>query len=198
MATPGQLVSCLADLTGIPVGTITLYDRALSEAGYRTKSGRGRSAAQVTSRDASLLLITTLNGGPVKDCLSAVEKFSATTIRYALDASDTWSQRSFGRMAELPRDHNFIDAVATLIDCLHKDPALLSGIYRDAIVEVHSPYPHGYIRIYSVSPISVRYTIDPKSSDNDYFAGRDYHEVRSVGLQTLLKLGRLIYEGTPQ
>ena len=44
----------------LPAGTVRHYDRQLSEAGLRTKSGRGRSAATVTPLDAANLLVALL------------------------------------------------------------------------------------------------------------------------------------------
>ena len=64
MATPGQLVQAMADVLGISRATVTVYDRALAENGLRSKSGRGMSAARVTSLDAANLLIA-LAASPV-------------------------------------------------------------------------------------------------------------------------------------
>lgn len=61
MATSGQLVKAVADSLNIPAATVALYDRILSEAGIRTKGGRGRSAAQMTTRDAANLLIAVIS-----------------------------------------------------------------------------------------------------------------------------------------
>src|SRR5258705_11448956 len=57
MATPGQLVKCIAEALGIPEPTVVQYDRLLSENGMRSKGGRGTSAAKVTAVDAANLLI---------------------------------------------------------------------------------------------------------------------------------------------
>jgi|SRR3954451_11800042 hypothetical protein len=60
MATPGELVKCVAEALGIPEPTVVLYDRVLAENGLRSKGGRGTSAARVTSGDAANLLIAIL------------------------------------------------------------------------------------------------------------------------------------------
>src|SRR4051812_9790994 len=64
MATPGQLVKCIAEALGIPAPTVVQYDRLLAENGLRSKGGRGNSAANVTPIDAANLLIAIM-GSPV-------------------------------------------------------------------------------------------------------------------------------------
>src|SRR5439155_17694246 len=64
MATPGQLVKCIAEALGIPEPTVVQYDRLLAENGLRSKGGRGTSAAKVTAVDAANLLIAIM-GSPV-------------------------------------------------------------------------------------------------------------------------------------
>lgn len=55
--TPGQLVTTVAEVTGVPRPTVSVIDRQLSEAGLRSKGGRGLSAAAMTPTDAANLLI---------------------------------------------------------------------------------------------------------------------------------------------
>lgn len=110
MATSGQLVEAMAGALNIPVATVALYDRALSEAGIRTKGGRGRSAAKMTSRDAASLLIAimaspitgpSISGaiehyrvyaglvarsgvaGPVREGRNLLQKFIAANVAYS-------------------------------------------------------------------------------------------------------------------
>lgn len=61
MATSGQLIVAVAEALGITPASVAVFDRALSEAGIRTKGGRGRSAAQMTSLDAANLLIAVIS-----------------------------------------------------------------------------------------------------------------------------------------
>jgi hypothetical protein len=51
MATRGILVKKLAEIYDIPVTAVDVADRALSEAGLRTKSTRGRAATQMSAED---------------------------------------------------------------------------------------------------------------------------------------------------
>ena len=59
MATPGELVDTMAEVLGLPIATVTQYDRQLAENSLRSRGGRSRGPAQkVTPRDAANLLIS--------------------------------------------------------------------------------------------------------------------------------------------
>jgi hypothetical protein len=61
MAKSTQLINTIAEAVGtIPAPTVLLHDRALMEAGLRTKGKRGRGASDMTPRDAANLLISVL------------------------------------------------------------------------------------------------------------------------------------------
>lgn len=61
MAKSTELVNTIAEAIGtVPAPTVLLHDRALMEAGLRTKGKRGRGAADMTARDAANLLISVL------------------------------------------------------------------------------------------------------------------------------------------
>jgi hypothetical protein len=81
MATPGELVEAVADVLGIPMETVTNYDRVLSENGMRSKSGRGRGAAKVTAGDAANLLIAIMGspiaGASVKEAANTCRKYGS-------------------------------------------------------------------------------------------------------------------------
>jgi hypothetical protein len=81
MATPGQLVECVAAALNVPKATVVLYDRVLAEAGLRSKGGRGKSAAKVNAVDAANLLIA-IAGSPasIGSAAEAVKQFS--DLRY--------------------------------------------------------------------------------------------------------------------
>ena len=57
---PGLLVERMAAILGLPQKSIVVIDRALLEAGLRTRGGRGRSAARVTVADGATLLLAVL------------------------------------------------------------------------------------------------------------------------------------------
>ena len=66
MAARGEMVSMLADIFGLPVSAVDVADRALSEAGLRTKSSRGRSATQMSGDDAVSVAIALAGNWGVK------------------------------------------------------------------------------------------------------------------------------------
>jgi hypothetical protein len=121
MATPGQLVQVMADVLGISKATVIQYDRVLSENGLRSKSGRGKSAAQVTSRDAANLLMalaaSPLFGLSAKDAVTNCEAYASM---FTQPVSQAWSKHfaSFGlpTLSNLPEKHSFGEALSTLID----------------------------------------------------------------------------------
>jgi hypothetical protein len=120
MATPGQLVDTMARILGIPMATVTQYDRELSEHGLRSKSGRGRSAAQVTAEDAANLLMA-IGGSPVAG--PSIKVAAATCMDFGALRDHTTNPRreAFARAGLLtfgglhPR-HTFRDALTALIE----------------------------------------------------------------------------------
>jgi hypothetical protein len=57
---PGVFVERLAEILGLPSKSVVVIDRALLEAGLRSRGGRGRSAARVTTVDAAALLLAVM------------------------------------------------------------------------------------------------------------------------------------------
>ena len=87
MATPGQLVECVATALNVPQSTVVLYDRVLAESGLRSKGGRGKSAPKVTAEDAANLLIAiagTSSGG-IATAARTVQLYSG--LRYRKQSS---------------------------------------------------------------------------------------------------------------
>jgi len=121
MATPGQLVQVTADILGISRATVFQYDRMLAENGLRSKSGRGLSAAKVTSRDAANLLIalatSPLFGMSAKDAVRNCQTYASLTSSPTLQE---WSKSfaAFGlpTLSNLPARHSFGEALSALID----------------------------------------------------------------------------------
>ena len=119
MATPGQLVQVMAESLGIPVETVTNYDRVLSESGMRSKSGRGRGAAKVTASDAANLLIAIL-GAPVAG--ASVKEAANTCHTYAsLLGLGNIGTHDFARVGlkmldDLPKKHTLLDGISALIN----------------------------------------------------------------------------------
>jgi hypothetical protein len=119
MATPGQLVQVMGEVLGIPRATVTVYDRVLAENGLRSKSGRGTSAAKVTSRDAANLLIA-LAASPIfglsaKDAVRNCEAYGSLR-RGEIGWPETFTNFGLPTLANLPPKQNFVDALSALID----------------------------------------------------------------------------------
>ena len=139
MATPGQLVQAMADVLGIPAVTVAVYDRQLSEAGLRTKSGRGTSAAKVTSTDIANLLMAILGspvfGPSIKTAAQTCEKIGSSYIIDGTDNLETFSKIELKTLAALPKRHTFREAFVAIID-----GAVSGAIHHDDLfIQVDRP-----------------------------------------------------------
>lgn len=70
VATPGELVTTVAEVTGVARPTVADIDRRLAAAGLRTVGGRGLSAAKMTAKDAAYLLIALLTGASATEVVA--------------------------------------------------------------------------------------------------------------------------------
>jgi hypothetical protein len=136
--TPGQLVKAVSIALDVPKETVVQHDRNLAVAGLRTKKGRGPSAAAVTHFDAARLFVATLASIRTKDSVNSVLAFESTTFEPPLSDAEREMQHrailvargydlaedNFFRSTEkwsdpavtsLPLEHNFIDALSSLI-----------------------------------------------------------------------------------
>ena len=104
--TPGQLVKAVAIALDVPEETVVQHDRNLAVAGLRTTGGRGRSAPEVTHRDAARLVASILGSVKVKDSASVVERLDQARV-----STETKKRLPFPRFVELPENHSFIDAL---------------------------------------------------------------------------------------
>lgn len=80
MATRGILVKKLAEIYDIPVTAVDVADRALSEAGLRTKSTRGRAATQMSAEDIVSDAIALSGNWGVKGAPPIVASLLAMTL----------------------------------------------------------------------------------------------------------------------
>jgi hypothetical protein len=135
--TPGLLVKAVALALDVPEETVVQHDRNLVVAGLRTKGGRGRSAPAVTPLDAARLFVATLGSVRAKDSVGVVRSFEETVFEapksmseYVAEwrrlggeipkddpRSEIFDTKKFDDVAisGLPANHNFIQAVASLI-----------------------------------------------------------------------------------
>jgi hypothetical protein len=113
----------MADTLGISKATVTQYDRVLAESGLRSRSGRGTSAARVTSRDATHLLIA-LAASPIfglsaKDAARTCEVYASLRSVWMVkgfDGSKSFASFGLPTLADLPERHSFGEALSALID----------------------------------------------------------------------------------
>jgi hypothetical protein len=108
--TPGQLVKAVSIALDVPEETVVQHDRNLAVAGLRTTGARGRNAPHVTHLDAARLLLATLGSVRTKDSVETIKAFESVIL--SLGPSDRITNLG---MAKLPRRHNFIEALASLI-----------------------------------------------------------------------------------
>lgn len=122
MASPGELVKCVAEVLHLPEQTVTLYDRQLAENGLRSRGGRGKSAAKVTATDAANLLIAIL-GSPVSG--AAISSAALTCDTYGnlplklggdLENRNIFAELGFPTLAKMGRIANLRSAVTALIE----------------------------------------------------------------------------------
>jgi hypothetical protein len=135
MATPGQLVDCIATALSLPKPTVALYDRLLSEAGYRSKAGRGRGSAHVTVEDAANLLIAIAGapatGASINAAVSTVEHVAG--MKYdrvgemdhynllGLKGKERKNPRArVPGLCTLPDAHSFRDALTATIEAFRE------------------------------------------------------------------------------
>jgi hypothetical protein len=124
MATPGQLVQAMATTLGLPLETVTQYDRQLAEGGLRSKGGRGTSAATVTACDAANLLIaiaaSPLVGPTVKEAVRTCEAYGSLKALRRVSWTDRFPKFGLRTLASLPAGHALREALSVLIDGVGK------------------------------------------------------------------------------
>src|SRR6516225_8593497 len=113
MATPGQLVQEMADVLGMSKATVTQYDRMLAENGLRSKSGRGKSAAKVTARDAAYLLITLATSRSATDAVRNCKAYASLRDDvFSGESPENFAMFGLPTLARLPENHSFGDALS--------------------------------------------------------------------------------------
>jgi hypothetical protein len=122
MATPGQLVKCIAEALSIPEPSVVQYDRLLAENGLRSKGGRGTSAAKVTTVDAANLLIAIMGspviGASIKPAIEVCKTYGRLPLKVGGASENMKTFRTLGltTMSKLPPSHTLRDGIAALIE----------------------------------------------------------------------------------
>lgn len=178
MATPGELVSIMAAVLGIPQATVVVHDRNLVSAGLRSKGGRGRGAAQVTARDAASLLAAILGSSQVRSSASTVSRLGKTQ-----PLRTPKGYRSM--LGGLPSEHSFVDALEAMFSQAVQEVCdLPPGIEIGAL----SPGTVADIRISGLpdgAVMQVRYALPAKSRLRPQGPAGDFEEYRRVTERTI-------------
>jgi hypothetical protein len=160
MATPGQLVEAMAAVLGISQATVALYDRVLAEHGLRSKGGRGRSAAKVTSRDAANLLIAAIaspvSGSSTREAARACKVYGALPNLKKASWPENFTKFGLPILAHLPKKHSLGEALSALIDAAGKGEQFKRPIQKHFAfwhIEFDGPRPWAEI-LADVSPRS--------------------------------------------
>jgi hypothetical protein len=211
MATPRQLVEVMSEALGIPMETVTNYDRVLSENGMRSKSGRGRGAATVTASDAANLLIAILGspiaGASVKEAANTCRTYGSLPVLGHVAGTHKFAKVGLGMMDELPKKHTLRDGISCLIASAAKGNhygkrGMNNAKHRDAAdrslhIRLDGPRPWAQI-------IAGRFLGDDKEfarkvytnlGDIERFDRADLHQERVITYRTIRKLGSLLSQG---
>jgi hypothetical protein len=211
MATPGRLVQVMADTLGVSKATVTQYDRVLAENGLRSKSGRGTSAAQITSRDAVNLLIA-LAASPIldlsaKDAAASCEAYASLRRTVIVSGGNGWGLKlaenfaKFGlpTLANLPKGHSFGEALSALIGAAGRGEAFkLPGgkRYSPSTFEIRfiGPRPMAEILVVDgakdIGLLARLWYFNPTKTDSRKIP--DLRRTSTVGFRTIESLGSLI------
>lgn len=122
VATPKQLVEKIAELTGVPLGTVILHDRNLLNAGLRSEGQRGRGKSVASSTDAANLLIALAGSRNVKDSADTVRMYAPIPANKPI------------MLGEEVRGQTFGDALAALLEAPR-------GICGSFVVMLLGPWP---------------------------------------------------------
>jgi len=221
MATPGQLVRCIAEALRMPEPTVVQYDRLLAENGLRTKGGRGTSAAQVTAMDASNLLIAILGspiaGASIKPAIDVCKTYGRLPVKLGGTSQMVKSFKKFGfpTVAKLSPSHTLREGLAALIQAASGAESLiipvdigdgepLIGPENDWFVSVtlDGPTPWAQIMVDASLGASrpgemARFVYHSMKRDRDggFWAppgSGDIHQSRYITFKTIRRIGELI------
>lgn len=184
MATPKQLVSKIAEVTGVPEGTVILHDRNLMVAGLRSLGVRGRGTSAVTFGDAANLLIAVAASRNVKDSAKVVSSYKDLPADYPIDFTDEQRGASFG------------DAIAALMEVLAASPeAWKAGSDEDGFVDVflYGPNPSAKIEI-RANGKDHRYRYEPRFGRERPRSAGDLQFISKFSQSSLGHIGTLVAE----
>jgi hypothetical protein len=208
MATPGQLVEEMAASLGMPVATVTQYDRQLAEAGLRSKGGRGTSAATVTQRDAANLLIaigaSPFAGPTVKEAVRTCKAYGSLR---AASQNHNFGQLGLPSLGSLPAGHSLRDGLTVLIEGAGRGETPHASNREDPqmddlrfSIQFNGPHPSAKIVVATGSVRSgkmeeLMYTQEGPTKQKRQPAYGGLHQTRFVSFNTIRALGLLVSGG---
>jgi hypothetical protein len=198
VATPGQLVTEIARLLGVPENAVVTPWRALRDEGVVTKGPRGPHAAPTTSTDAANALIAVTGELPLKSVIESWRGYARLPARMAWTGrpngmpkkpkdSGRWElgQLPFPTVMALKARHTLPEAIAAFIDDAAHDPARKLLETTPACDRLHSPRS---LRSSGPGRAEYRLWID--------FVGP--HPYATITLQSLKRYYKLDYEYRPE
>jgi hypothetical protein len=168
VATPKQLVTKIAELTGFPEGTVIVHDRNLMAAGLRSPGVRGRGTSAVTFEDAVNLLLAVIASRNVKDSAKTVLAYKELPADAVLDFGGTIRGITFG------------DALCALAEGLVSE--------RDTGVDVFLYGPHTAAKI----EIDLSEIVEVRRYGNPPARASDLEFITKFSQATLGPLGELV------
>ncbi len=222
MATPGQLVKCIAETLSIPEPSVVQYDRLLAENGLRSKGGRGTSAAKVTAGDAANLLLAIMGspvvGASIKPAIEVCRTYGSLPLKVGGNTENlnAFSTLGFPTLSKLPTSHTLRDGVAALIEAAIVGESLIMD-FEDGEEPMSGPEMdwHVSLRIDGPTPWA-DLTVDSSLGDGtlegtQYRAGRfvyhnirrtpagqfkrrkeDFHQTRTITFRSIRRVGALL------
>lgn len=212
MATPGQLIDCIASSLSVPTATVFQYDRILAENGLRTKGGRGRSAAQVTPADAASLLVVVAGapatGPSVTVALDTLAQFGVLRAKVSkpkppqddfLRDHDTFGaiEKQSPTLAKLKRRHTLHSALAAMIEAAIRDeiwenPSRIQERTAKCFISLEGPHPRASIAVSALriqTSVNLRYESVAERQYSDLFWKRTFTGRTITRIADLLSQG---------
>lgn len=138
MASIGQLVRAVAQVSGLEEASVKLIARYLREAGLITQQSTGGGAARMTPGDGAALLIAVNASLLAKDAAESVRRYS-NLFGYFRFSPETKEDDLLGLNAELDELESFGEVLTRIIELSMPTPAglaVLSYGPRSALVQI--------------------------------------------------------------
>lgn len=146
MATSIELIEATASVLGVNSSTCANVFRELRGAGLVSNEGRGRHAAQMTSKDAATFLIAVCTAERIQDSVDAFNRFGNLLATSGSKLGLVVPSPIFPLLDDsrltLPPNHSFFQAIVFLIESFVRQ-----GASESVQVSMRAPYPWAAICI---------------------------------------------------